>query len=193
MRSEGTCTDKKENKIFLIIRKSRRERLQSHIRLTASSYNVCLNICTFPHLPFLIYSMTLQPNPSEFPYVWEKNFIFFFISVAKGTGTGTFASQQWVELASYHSPAMRGAAIQRSRGMGTGSRQIICKGHIVGGMYCIIQGTYLIPEKNYEAAPSSSRKFDAKKWWGRFRMVFIINDSGQYDEQFKGNNDELVA
>ncbi len=56
-------TDKKENKIPSYIRKSRRERLQSHIWPTASSF------------------MTLQPLQSKFPYQYIRKFLFSFFSV----------------------------------------------------------------------------------------------------------------
>ncbi len=72
-------TDKKENKIFLIyIRKSRRDRLQSHIWLTVSLY-IWLNICTFSHILGSPSShVTLQPLPSEFPYTCGKlSFLFY--------------------------------------------------------------------------------------------------------------------
>ncbi len=51
------------------IRKFRRDRLQSHIWLTSSSYMV-------KYLRNSSY-MTLQPIPSEFPYIWGK-FLFLF-------------------------------------------------------------------------------------------------------------------
>ncbi len=59
------------------------EQLQSHIRLTAYSYCIWLNICAFPHILGSPSSyMTLQPILSEFPYVlYEENFVFFFVSV----------------------------------------------------------------------------------------------------------------
>ncbi len=55
------------------VRKFRIERLQSHKRLTA-----LVNICAFPHILGSPSSyMTLQPLPSEFPYLWGK-FRFLF-------------------------------------------------------------------------------------------------------------------
>ncbi len=69
--SSPKYTDKKENKIFPYIRKSRRERLQSHIWLTVSSFMTkYLRISSW---------MTLQPLPSEFPYIlYETKFYFIF-------------------------------------------------------------------------------------------------------------------
>jgi hypothetical protein len=52
------------------------------------SANIRLNICSFPHIVHVLGSpssyMTLQPIPSEFPYI-EKNFVSFFISVMAAT------------------------------------------------------------------------------------------------------------
>jgi hypothetical protein len=64
-------------------RKFRRERLQSHIWLTASSYMV--NICAFPNILGSPSSyMTLQPY--EFTYIWGNFFLFFiFISAPWNT------------------------------------------------------------------------------------------------------------
>ncbi len=65
------------NQIFLIYKEIRRDRLQSHIWLTASSY-IWLNICAFPPILESHSSyMTLQPIPSEFPCIWGK-FLFLF-------------------------------------------------------------------------------------------------------------------
>ncbi len=55
-------TDKKENKIFLIFKEIKRDRVQSHIWLTASSY--------------IGKNMTLHPIQSEFPNIWG-NFFFY--------------------------------------------------------------------------------------------------------------------
>ncbi len=61
---------KKKIKFSSYIRKFSTEQLQSHIWLMVSSYLVKY----FAH--FIIGSpssyMTLQPIPSEFPYIWEK-------------------------------------------------------------------------------------------------------------------------
>ncbi len=71
---------KKKTKFSSHIRKDRKERLQSQ------PPHIWLNICAFPHiLGILSKSMTLQPLPSEFPYIWGK-FIFFFISVVVRLG-----------------------------------------------------------------------------------------------------------
>ncbi len=51
------------------------------------------NICAFPHIlgsPSLY--MTLHPVPSEFPYIYEENFVFFFISVPYNTKKYFFGS-----------------------------------------------------------------------------------------------------
>ncbi len=70
------CTDKKINKNSSFIRKSRRERLLSQIWLTASSYMTkYLRISSSTRNPSSY--MTLQPLPSEFPYIWGK-FLFLF-------------------------------------------------------------------------------------------------------------------
>ncbi len=62
---------KRETQFSSYIRKSRRERLQSHIWLTASSYMTkFLRISSY---------LTLEPLPFEFPHIWGK-FSFFFIS-----------------------------------------------------------------------------------------------------------------
>ncbi len=67
-------TDKKENKIFLIYKEIQRDRVQSHIWLTASSYMVkYLRISSYIGKPFLIYDFA--PDP---PYtVYQENFVFF--------------------------------------------------------------------------------------------------------------------
>ncbi len=58
----------------------RRDRMQSHIWLTSSSYMG--KICAFPHqLGSPSSYMTLHPIPSEFPYIWGKILFSFFISV----------------------------------------------------------------------------------------------------------------
>jgi hypothetical protein len=54
-------TDKKENKIFLKYRE-RREQLQSHIKLTASSYMTKhLRISSYVKKPFLTYDFAIAP------------------------------------------------------------------------------------------------------------------------------------
>jgi len=61
---------KKKTKFSSYLRKSRRERLQSHIWLTVSSYMTkYLRISSY---------MTLQPFPSEFPYIWGKFYFHFY-------------------------------------------------------------------------------------------------------------------
>jgi hypothetical protein len=55
----------------------KRDRVQSHIWLTASSYmGKNLRISSYMRKVFLIY----DPIPSEFPYIWGK-FCFLFFSV----------------------------------------------------------------------------------------------------------------
>jgi hypothetical protein len=79
-------TDKKENKIFLrySIRKSRRERLQSHIWLTASSYmSIFLHISSYIRKRFLIYDFATDP-------IWislymKKFYILFYQCREVGT------------------------------------------------------------------------------------------------------------
>jgi hypothetical protein len=54
-------TDKKENKIFLLYKEFRREQLQSHTKLTASSYMTKnLRISTYIRNPFLIYDVFIS-------------------------------------------------------------------------------------------------------------------------------------
>ncbi len=68
--TEDFYTNKKENNFSSYIRKSRRERLQSHIWLTASSYMTkYLRISSYTVLGSLSSYTTLQPLPSEFPYI----------------------------------------------------------------------------------------------------------------------------
>ncbi len=62
------CTDKKRKSKFPNIRKFRTNRLQSHIWLTASSYMVkSFRISSLLGSPSSY--MTLQPIPTEFPYI----------------------------------------------------------------------------------------------------------------------------
>ncbi len=72
-------TDKKENKVSSHIRKFRRERLQSHMWLTASSnMTKYLRISSYCILGSPSSYMTLQPLRSKFPYIWGKiNFLFY--------------------------------------------------------------------------------------------------------------------
>ncbi len=69
---EENCnyTEKKENEISLIYNEIQRDRVQSHIWLTASSYMVKkLHVSSYIEKPFLIYDFA--PIPSEFPYIWR--------------------------------------------------------------------------------------------------------------------------
>ncbi len=55
----------------------KRDWVQSHRRLTASSYMV--KICAFPHkLGSPSSYITLHLIPSEFPYIWGKFFLLFY-------------------------------------------------------------------------------------------------------------------
>ncbi len=68
---------KKEIKFSSYLRKFRRDRLQSHIWLTASSYMIkCLRISSYIRKPFLIYDFATA-NHLNF-LIYEKNFVFFF-------------------------------------------------------------------------------------------------------------------
>jgi hypothetical protein len=73
----ATTLIKKKIKFSSYKRKFRRERLQSQIWLTASSYMVkYLHVSSYIRSPFSY--MTLQQIPSEFPYRWGKfRFIFY--------------------------------------------------------------------------------------------------------------------
>ncbi len=71
---------KKLNKISSYIRKFIREELQSHIWLTPPHIWL-INICAFPHI-FLLYDFATAPIWISY-YVYEENFIFFFISAVQ--------------------------------------------------------------------------------------------------------------
>jgi hypothetical protein len=80
LQGEKNCTDKKENKIFLICEEIQNEAVAKSW-LTASSYKVkYLRISSYIRKPFLIY-ISLQLLHSEFPYIWGKFHFRFFISV----------------------------------------------------------------------------------------------------------------
>ncbi len=84
---------KKEKKFSSYIRKFRRDRLQSHIWLTASSYMVkYLRISSYIRKPFLLYD-----SASEFPHIYKEKFVFFFISVAAGR-VKFWPSRWWVSV-----------------------------------------------------------------------------------------------
>ncbi len=71
-------TDKNENKIFLIFKKIQRDRMLSHIWLTASSFTVkYLCISSYIRKSFLIGDFA--PDPSELPYM--RKILFSFLSV----------------------------------------------------------------------------------------------------------------
>ncbi len=76
---DTACTDKKKTKFSSYLSKSRKERLQSHIQLTASSYMTkYLRIPSYIRKPFLIYDFATAPILISL-YVWK---IFFsFLSV----------------------------------------------------------------------------------------------------------------
>jgi hypothetical protein len=73
-------TDKKENQIFLIY-KERRDRLQSHIRMTNGLLTPqWLNICVLPGIlgsPSSYSYMTLQPIPLNFLIGGKYRFLFY--------------------------------------------------------------------------------------------------------------------
>ncbi len=72
-------TDKKDNKIFLIYKKIKRDWVQSHIWLTASSYIVkYLRISSYIRKPFLIYDFA--PDPIWI-YLYMRTSFFFSIGV----------------------------------------------------------------------------------------------------------------
>jgi hypothetical protein len=66
----------KKNKFFLIYKEFRRDRLQIHKWLTASSYMV--KYLRISSLGSHSSNMTLQPVPSEFPYIWGKFCYLFY-------------------------------------------------------------------------------------------------------------------
>ncbi len=74
-----TYTDKKENKIFLIYKEIKRDRVQSHLWLTASSYmGKNLPISSYIRNPFLIYDFA--PDPIWFS-LYMRKILFSFLSV----------------------------------------------------------------------------------------------------------------
>jgi hypothetical protein len=81
-----TALIKKKIKFSSYMRKFRREQLQSHLRLTASSYMTKYwRISSYIRKPFLIY-MTVQLFPSEYPYI--RGIFFSFLSVRPRSGGG---------------------------------------------------------------------------------------------------------
>jgi hypothetical protein len=92
---------KKKIKFSSYIRKLNRDRLQSHKWLTASSYIVkYLRISSYIWKPLLIQYMTLQPIPSESPYRYEENFVFFLISVLSMPAAGIFSQYNHTQITS---------------------------------------------------------------------------------------------
>ncbi len=78
-------TDKKGNK-FLIFKEIQRDRVQSHIWLTAISFMVKnLRISSYTRKPFLIYDFA--PDPIWISYVWGK-FCFLFYQCGGGQALG---------------------------------------------------------------------------------------------------------
>ena len=70
------CWKRKEN-FSSYKRKFRRDRVQSNVYLTASSYSVWLN-CAFPYILESPSSyMTLPQIPSEISYIWGNIFLFY--------------------------------------------------------------------------------------------------------------------
>jgi hypothetical protein len=89
---------KKKVKFYLYIMKIRRDRLQSHIWLTASSYmDKYLRISSYIRSPSSC--ITLKPIPSEFPNIWGK-FSFFYQCVWDTTVRGVLESLLGFVLAS---------------------------------------------------------------------------------------------
>ncbi len=78
------CTDKKKIKIFLLYMEIQRDRVKSHIWLTASSDMVkYLRISSYiRNLGSPSSYRTFHPIPSEFPYIWGK-FCISFLSVCR--------------------------------------------------------------------------------------------------------------
>jgi hypothetical protein len=75
-----THTDKKEKKIFLIYKEIQRDRVQSHIWLSASSFMVkYLHIFSYIRKPFLIYDFASESHLNFL--IYEENFLLFFINV----------------------------------------------------------------------------------------------------------------
>ncbi len=99
------CTDKKENKLSTYIRKSRRERFQSHLWLITFSYSIWLNICAFPHIQYVLGNPSLQQLPSEFPYIWGK---FFFLSYHCGNLRWGQLVEAWLQICAFLASASWG-------------------------------------------------------------------------------------
>ncbi len=71
------CTDKKKIQFPLYIRKFRRDRLQNHKWLTASSYKVkYLRISSYIRKPFLIYDFATDPIWISL-YMRKISFLFY--------------------------------------------------------------------------------------------------------------------
>ncbi len=84
----GLCTDKKENQIFFIYKEIQNKRLQSHIWLTASILiydeifaHFLVNYEALPHM----WRCNCSTLNFHILYIYEENFILFFISVGGGT------------------------------------------------------------------------------------------------------------
>ncbi len=76
-------TDKKENKIFLKYKEIQRDRVQSHIWLTASSYmGKNLRISSYIRKPFLIYDFAPAPIWIS---LYMRKVLFSFLSVYSET------------------------------------------------------------------------------------------------------------
>ncbi len=72
------CTDIKGKKIFLIYKEIQRDRVQSHLWLTASSYMVkYLSISSYIRKPFLIYDFAPDPIWTSF---YMRKILFSFLS-----------------------------------------------------------------------------------------------------------------
>ncbi len=81
------CTDKKRTKFYSYIRKFRWDRLQSHIwRRELPNIWAFMRKCANINQIWGVRQsyMTLQPIPSEFPYIWGKfSFLFYQCAVKK--------------------------------------------------------------------------------------------------------------
>ncbi len=78
---QGYCTDKKEDKIFLVYKEIQPDRVQSHIWLTASSYIVkYFRISSYIRKPFLIYDFAHDPIWIS---LYMRKILFSFLSVCR--------------------------------------------------------------------------------------------------------------
>ncbi len=67
----GTYTDQKENKVFFIYK-------EIQMGSVAKSYmRKRKYLVIYMMRPLVIYCMTLQPIPCEFPYIWEEKNLWY--------------------------------------------------------------------------------------------------------------------